>query len=206
MKKQREEAFLFSTFAEFNKCWRSGAKARVIMETFNGAAFVNFSAFLGYPNDVHFHSRPEKRNPPKKPRRKSEKKVKRDNERAARFQSKKRNEDDEAATASKPADNSEATESSSPSPGIESESVVTNSDIEFSFASPVPENLRHTSQDTSLVLSDNNTPHASAKKERRAQQFLNRSLLKCEEEQETVLETLQYDTSQETSFVFSNKK
>ena len=142
MKKEREEAFLFSTFIEFNKCWRSGTKARVIMESYNGAAFVNPSAFLGYPDDVHFNPRPERQNPPKKPRKKSEKKVKRDNECAARFQSKKRKEEEEAATASStPTDNPEASISSSPSPGMESESVVTTSDLAFSFASPVQETL-----------------------------------------------------------------
>ena len=162
MKKEKEEAFLFSTFTEFNKCWRSGTKARVIMESFNGAAFVNFSAYLGYPNDVHFHSRPEKRNPPKKPRKKSEKKVKRDNERASRFQSKKRKEEEEAAAKAK-AEAATVSPSPSPSPG----SAMTTSDREFSFASPIQENLRHTSQDKSLVLSDNDSPQDGAKKEQK---------------------------------------
>ena len=58
-----EEAFLFSTFMEFNKCWRSGKKSRLVIESnVNGFAFVNFSAFLGYPETLHV-APPEKRNP-----------------------------------------------------------------------------------------------------------------------------------------------
>ena len=116
-----KKGFLSSTFREFNKCWRSGDKARVIMETFNGHAFINFSAYLGYPDDVHFQSRPAERNPPKKPRKKSAKKVKRDNERAAQFQKKKRQEEDAAASAS------------------------TSGKFEYSFASPAREDLSNLS-------------------------------------------------------------
>ena len=60
-----EEAFLFSTFMEFNKCWRSGKKSRLVIESnVNGFAFafINFSAFLGYPETLHV-APPEKRNP-----------------------------------------------------------------------------------------------------------------------------------------------
>ena len=67
-----EEAFLFSTFKEFCKCWRSGTRARVIMESMNGNTFVNFSALLGHPDNVHFQPRPSKRNPTTVPRKKSE--------------------------------------------------------------------------------------------------------------------------------------
>lgn len=116
-----KKGFLSSTFREFNKCWRSGDKARVIMETFNGHAFINFSAYLGYPDDVHFQSRPAERNPPKKPRKKSAKKIKRDNERAAQFQEKKRKEEDTVASAS------------------------TSGKFEYSFASPAREDLSNLS-------------------------------------------------------------
>ena len=122
MKKVKEKAFLFSAFREFNKCWRSGAKARVIMESFNGAAFVNFSAYLGHPDNVHFNPRQGKQNQPKKPKKKSEKKVKRDNERAAKFQEKKRKEKEAAVT-----------------------SESTSAEFEYSFASPAREDLSNLS-------------------------------------------------------------
>ena len=110
-----EAAFLFSTIKEFYKCWRSGTRARVFIESFNGGgAFVNFSAYLGHPDDVHFRPRPSKRNPSRGPRKKSEKRIKRDNDRAARFQERKRKEE-AAASASKPAGNPEAV--ATPSPG-----------------------------------------------------------------------------------------
>ena len=45
-----EGAFLFSTFVEFNKCWRSGKKSRLVIESnVNGFAFFNFSAFFAEP-------------------------------------------------------------------------------------------------------------------------------------------------------------
>ena len=132
MKKETEEAFLYSTFIEFNKCWRSGTKARVIMETFNGQAFINFSAFLGHPDDTHFHPRQSRWNPPKKPRKKSEKKIKRDNDRAARFQENKRKEG--KVLNSEPVEN----------PGPPS----ATSGFEFSFASPTKEDLSSLSTST----------------------------------------------------------
>ena len=137
---------MFATFKEFLKCWRSGTKARVIIESVNGKAFVNFSAFLGDPDDAHFKPRPSKRIPSKGPRKKSDKKIKRDNDRAARFQDRKRRE---AASVSKPDGNPEAMATTS-SPGVESAS-----DLEFSFASPVPEILRHSaSHDQEMTVSD----------------------------------------------------
>ena len=119
----------------------------------NGKAFINFSTFLGYPDGVHFNPWQSKRNPSKGPRKKSLNKIKRDNDRAARFQARKRKEEEEAASVSKSAADLEAIAASSPNPS--SESVMTVSDIEFSFASPVPEVLRHsTSQNTSMILSN----------------------------------------------------
>ena len=90
-----EEAFLFSTFVEFNKCWGSGKKSRLVIESVNGLAFVNFSSFLGHPKTMHFAPR-ENRDPGRKPKQKSKRKTERDNERAARFQAKKRQERDAA--------------------------------------------------------------------------------------------------------------
>ena len=145
-----EGAFLSSTFCEFIKCWRSGKKARVIIESMNGHAFVNFSAFLGYPEDAHFKPRPgpSKRKPSGGPRKKSAKKIQRDNDRAARYQERKR---EEAASASN--NSEEAAVTSSPG----AESAMTLSGLEFSFASPVPATLRQTSNDdisTSMILID----------------------------------------------------
>mgnify|MGYP007045167285 CR=1 FL=1 len=83
-------------------------------------------------------------------RKKSSKKIKRDNDRAARFQERKKKEK-EAASAPESADKSEAIVTSSPG----AESAMTISGLEFSFSSPVPENLRHdSSQGTSMILSD----------------------------------------------------
>ena len=144
-----EEAFLSSTFREFIKCWRSGTKARVIIESVNGHAFVNFSAFLGYPDDVHVKPRPSKRKPSRGPRKKSANKIQRDNDRAARYQERKRREG--AVSASNNPE--EAVATSSP----DAESAMTISGLEFSFASPVPETLRQTSINeisTSMILSD----------------------------------------------------
>ena len=110
-----EEAFLFATFKEFYKCWRSGTKARVIIESVNGKAFVNFSAFLGDPDDAHFKPRSSKRNPSKRPRKKSDKKIKRDNDRAARYQERRKMEEAASSSTSTPSGNPEAIVTSSPS-------------------------------------------------------------------------------------------
>ena len=76
-----EGAFIFSTFVEFNKCWRVGKKSRLVIgSNVNGCAFVNFSAFLGYPETLHV-APSEKRNPGSnvkmKPKNKSKKKTER---------------------------------------------------------------------------------------------------------------------------------
>ena len=147
-----EAAFLFSTFKEFYKCWRSGTRARVFIESFNGGAFVNFSTFLGHPGDVHFNPRPTKRNPSRGPRKKSEKKRKRDNDRAARFQERKRKEEEAAsvsASVSKPVDNPEAIVTSSP--GAESVMTFSSQEFSFAFSSPVPENLRQDNSNSMIV-------------------------------------------------------
>ena len=116
----------------------------------NGKAFVNFSAFLGDPDDAHFKPRPSKGS-----RKKYDKKIKRDNDRAARFQDRKRKEG-EAASVSKPAGDPEAMATSSPG----AESVLTASDLEFSFASPVPETLRHDTSYCQELTNDNNFQRA----------------------------------------------
>ena len=152
-----EDAFLFSTFCEFLKCWRSGKKARVIIESQRGHAFVNFSAYLGHPDDVHFKPRPTKRKPSGGPRKKSARKIKRDNERAARF---KEEESVTASPSTKPVDNP-GVAPPGPSPAVTSSpgaaSAMTTSSLVFSFASPVPENMRQEScqeESMSMTLSD----------------------------------------------------
>ena len=50
------------------------------MESANENTFVNFSAFLGHPDNVHFQPRPSKPNPTTAPRKKSEYKIKCDND------------------------------------------------------------------------------------------------------------------------------
>ena len=152
-----EEAFLSSTIREFIKCWRSGTKARVIIESLNGHPFINFSAFLGNPDDAHAKPRPAKRKPSEGPRKKSAKKVQRDNDRAARYQERKRMEG--AASPSdiqkSAMDDPQAAETSTPG----TESAMTVSGLEFSFASPVPETLRqdssHDINQSSLNISHN---------------------------------------------------
>ena len=142
-----EEAFLFATFKEFYKCWRSGTKARVIIESVNGKAFVNFSAFLGDPYDVHFKPRPSKRNPSKRPRKKSDNKIKRDNQRAAQFQERKRREEEEASALT-PADNpkceaiASSTAQAHPPPVTDSSpSPSSTSTPNFKFSEPTRENM-----------------------------------------------------------------
>ena len=58
--KHSEGSFLFATFCEFVKCWGSGAKSRLFIESVKGNAFVNFSAFLGHPGRAHFVTKKKK--------------------------------------------------------------------------------------------------------------------------------------------------
>ena len=107
---------------------------------------------------------PTKQNPSRGPRKKSDKKTKRDNDRAARFQQRKRKEEEAAsASVSKPVDNPEAIETSSPG----AESDMTFPSQEFRFASPVPEELRqdkNKDNSDSMIVSD--------KKERQEQEVI----------------------------------
>ena len=129
-----EEAFLLSTFYEFIKCWKSSKRPRLFIDSVNGNAFVNFSAFLGDPSEAHFQPNSRRRKPPpeESKRKKSSKKIQRDNDRAAKFQEKKRQEQAAASAAS--GDPPPAT--SSPA-----ESSVEEASVHFSFASPAAEDL-----------------------------------------------------------------
>ena len=162
-----EEAFLLSTFSEFVKCWKSSKKSRLFIESVNGMAFMNFSVFLGNPSEAHsphYNPNPQRRHPSSKEnkRKKSSKKIQRDNERAAKFQAKKRQEQASASAA-----NGDPLSTSSPTV-----SSIRAASVNFSFASPVaedktsdamegvsdpqitPEDLRHQLEDPpSLTLS-----------------------------------------------------
>ena len=162
-----EEAFLSSTFAEFKKCWRSGKNSRLIIKTVNGHAFVNFTAYLGYPNERHDNPRWRQNQQPRKtstPRKKSPRKTQRDNERAASFQRSKRDSAAASATAPGPEDSSKSSPSaaSSPSPAptaqhtrleVTSSTAPTpapvmpgnNPPVDFSFSEPTrQENVART--------------------------------------------------------------
>ena len=150
-----EEAFLFSTFVEFNKCWRSGKRSRLVIESVNGNAFVNFSAFLGHPETMHFDPG-EKRSPRrysnKKPKKKSKRKTQRDNDRAARFQEKKRQEREAAVT--------EAS-SDSPAPSHSVPSAVSSPRVEFNFSELTPADVSADSNFTKMNV-DGNVTNVSA--------------------------------------------
>ena len=129
-----EEAFLLSTVHEFVKCWKSRSRSRLFIESVNGEAFVNFSVFLGHPSKTHSKSAPMKRKPPRKEhkrRKKSLKKIQRDNDRAAKFQEKKRME---AALIAASGDPSPVTSSPVASP-------VRAASVNFSFAVPSAEDV-----------------------------------------------------------------
>ena len=50
-----EAGFLQSSFVEFVKCWSMGKRSTFHVESVNGEAFLNFSAYLGLPRNVHFY-------------------------------------------------------------------------------------------------------------------------------------------------------
>ena len=147
-----EEAFLLSTFSEFVKLWRSRKNSRLFVESVNGSAFISFSASVGYPKNVRrTQSSQSQRNPKKK----SSRKIQRDNNCAANFQERKRQEE-AAATAARGNPHAPITSSST------SASSVTLALVNFSFAPPVdeqllsPETLRQQSQDLSSLLASFN--------------------------------------------------
>ena len=147
-----EEAFLLANFSEFVKCWSSGKKSRLVIESVNGHAIVNFTAFLGHPSADHFHfnSKPKNRQP--KPRQKSERKIQRDNARAASFQERKRKE-----KALNPSPSTEGGKSIVDSPETSSPSSVQASPELFQFSDPLRECLRGASdisEQSNLQLSE----------------------------------------------------
>ena len=177
-----EEAFLQATFREFIKCWGSGKRARIFVESMNGGAYVSFSTFLGNPGAPHINPRkfnmaastsghPEGQhdsqnggNPHQTAfKKKSKKKTERDNAHAAEFQRKKKKEDIEKTTAAGTEKTSGKEEETEAKDVEEAEdSVVTTPSLDLSpesrkfiFVSPVQETLRHdTSRDASMILDD----------------------------------------------------
>ena len=73
-----ESGFVFSSVIEFMKCWETGANSRLVLETFNGNAWVNLSCCLGRPYISHVVPA----------RKKSKKREEKDNVRAAAYQQK----------------------------------------------------------------------------------------------------------------------
>ena len=76
-----ESGFVFGSVLEFIKCWEAGSDSRLVLETINGRAWVNFSCCLGRPNANHVVTKR-----PKSPRKEFK-----DNMRAAGYNVKARN-------------------------------------------------------------------------------------------------------------------
>ena len=156
-----EEAFLFSTFVEFNKCWSSGKRSRLVIESVNGFAYVNFSAFLGHPKTMHFAPR-EKRDPGRKSKKKSKRKTERDNNRAARFQAKKRQER-EAAVSEASKENLSSPSIPLPSPSVPS--AASSPKVDFIFSEPAPANVSEDSNSSNMTIDGNVILPSEEKKE-----------------------------------------
>ena len=133
---------------------------------------INFSAFLGYPKNVR---RTQSSQSQRKPKKKSSRKIQRDNDRAANFQERKRQEE-AAATAARVT-------------SLPTTSSASSAPVNFSFAPPVdeqlqsPETLRQQSQDRSSLLASFNSEEPVAGKSNMAAQDQNdsQSLLTLEE-------------------------
>ena len=138
-----EKDFLFATFNEFLKCWGSGGRSRLFMESKESGAFVNFSAFLGHPgmrrsfqqskmaSDEEIQAQDPKSNSDskeKKSKKKSKKKTERDNQRAAIFQKRKKDEVKLVAAAATHSASSSVAVTSTPTP-------------DFEFSEPLSENI-----------------------------------------------------------------
>ena len=82
---QTEGGFIFSSVMEWFKCWESNTNSRLILDTYNGQAFLSFGCFLGAPWETHYQ----------RVRVKSKKKKERDNLRAEAFQARKKKEEGE---------------------------------------------------------------------------------------------------------------
>ena len=142
-----EEAFLFASVSEFVKCWSSGKKSRLIIESVRGQAFIQFSAFLGNPKDDHSKARARARDRQPKPKQKSERKIQRDNARAAKFQERKKRE---TALTTSPVSSSLQPSGQPTVPTTSSPFRVEASSTSFHFSEPLPENLRESSSSETM--------------------------------------------------------
>ena len=173
-----EGDFLFATFIEFVKCWGSGRRSRLFMESRKSGAFVNFSTFLGHPgmrrsyqqfkmaSDEEPKVQDPKSNKEKQSKKKSKKKTERDNQRAAIFQKRKKDEAELAAAAATCSASSSTVVRSTPTP-----------DKHFKFSEPLSENTSGLDDSAFMNLDGNVT--------------LNQDKTSSEEEED--LETLYYD-------------
>ena len=143
-----EEAFLFASVSEFVKCWSSGKKSRLIIESVRGQAFIQFSAFLGNPKDDHSKARARARDRQPKPKQKSERKIQRDNARAAKFQERKKRE---TALTTSPVSSSLQPSGQPTVPTTSSPFRVEASSTSFHFSEPLPENLRESSSSETMI-------------------------------------------------------
>ena len=75
-----ESGFVFGSVLEFIKCWEAGADSRLVIESHNGRAWLNFSCSLGTPKASHVVPK----------RQKSPRKEFKDNLRAAAYNEKVR--------------------------------------------------------------------------------------------------------------------
>ena len=55
-----ESGFVFGSVMEFIKCWEAGSDSRLVLETINGRAWVNFSCCLGRPDANHVVTKRQK--------------------------------------------------------------------------------------------------------------------------------------------------
>ena len=78
-----DEAFLLSSLKEFVKIWGSGNQATLHVECRNGKAFLRMETVLGQPSAQHYNPCSNSPSYSKKPRKKSNGKIRSDNERAA---------------------------------------------------------------------------------------------------------------------------
>ena len=86
-----EAGFVLKSLFEFMKAWEAGKNSKLQLESKNSKAWVNFSCYLGAPQDLHVK--------PRKTKNKSSKRRERDNQRARLHQLKLNGNSDEADSA-----------------------------------------------------------------------------------------------------------
>ena len=137
-----EAGFLQSSFVEFVKCWSMGTSSTFHVESRNGQAFLNFSAFLGQPRNVHFYNKESKMS-------KSERKAQRDRQRAELHRAKVN--DSTSSTGSN---------TSSSTPVLKMKENI-NVDVNFEDASKVNESNFSNELENSDVIDNDSTSYSS---------------------------------------------